>query len=84
MANTVKVNGRGRPAIFVGLLALGIVRVIKTHGLMRGQKLLASKALVQPAPGKKRQKVKISLPTLSKLAEKHGVTFQRGRPKVAA
>lgn len=75
---------RGRPAIFIGSFERAIVRVIRAHGLMKGQRLLASEG-VQAKPGQPKQPVNISLPTLSKLAERNGVTFKRGRPaKMAA
>ena len=83
--NVVKVNpntekrGRGRPPVYTGSLETAIVRVIKAHGLMRGQKYLATVG-VQSKPGQGRKTVKVSLPTLGKLAERHGIELKRGRP----
>lgn len=79
-----QVRGRGRPPIYVGFLARAIVAVLRIHGLTKTQELLAKQKLVQKAPGKPKQKLKVSIPTLSKLAESHGVKFRRGRPKLAA
>ena len=76
MANSVK---RGRPAIFVGVLKSNIVRLVKTHGLMRAQRILATEG-VQSKAGQKKAPVKISLPTLSKFATEAGLTLKRGRP----
>jgi len=78
--STVK---RGRPAIFVGVLKSNIVRLVKTHGLMRAQRILASEG-VQAKAGQKKSPVKISLPTLSKFANEAGLVLKRGRPVTKA
>jgi len=82
---TIKVNPKrmGRPPVFTGVLKANIVKVIKAHGLMRGQRLLATEG-VQAKPGAKKKPVNISLPTLSKFAEEAGIEFKRGRPALAA
>lgn len=80
--NIVKVNPtakRGRPPVYTGALETAIVRVIKAHGLMRGQKYLATVG-VQVKPGQGKRTLKVSLPTLGKLAERHGIELKRGRP----
>lgn len=74
-------RGRGRPAIFTGRLEQAIVGVIRKHGLTNGQKYLAETG-VQVTPGKPKQTVNVSIPTLGKLAERNGVELKRGRPSV--
>ncbi len=78
--DTATSNKVGRPPVYTGAIEKAIVRVIKTHGLMRGQKYLAETG-VQVKPGKGRQTIKVSLPTLGKLAERNGIKLNRGRPK---
>jgi hypothetical protein len=70
---------RGRPPVYTGSLETAIVRVIRQHGLMRGQQYLATTG-VQVKPGQGRKTIKVSLPTLGKLAERHGIKLNRGRP----
>ena len=72
---------RGRPPIYVGPLAKAIQKVIKEHGLTYGREHLRKEGV---KIGDKVQKVKISLPTLGKLAKAAGIELQRGRPKVEA
>jgi hypothetical protein len=74
---------RGRPAIFVGVLKTNIVRLLRAHGLVKTQRILASEG-VSAKVGAKKSPVKISLPTLSKLATEAGIEFKRGRPALAA
>lgn len=70
---------RGRPPIYVGPLAKAIQKVIREHGLTYGREHLRKEGV---KVGDKVQKVKISLPTLGKLAKAAGIELQRGRPKV--
>lgn len=72
---------KGRPKIYKGALAKNIARIIKANGLLKGQKVLAKEG-VQLKPGTPRKKMKVSLPTLSKLAKEAGVILKRGRPKL--
>ncbi len=80
---TVKVQGRGRPAVFTGLLETNIVKVIRQLGLTKGRAFLR-KTGVQKEVGGKVRKIKISMPTLGKLAARHGIELHRGRPAKAA
>lgn len=83
-SNIVTVNPkRGRPAIFVGVLKTNIVRLLRAHGLMKTQRILATVG-VSAKIGQKKKPVNISLPTLSKFAVEAGITFKRGRPALAA
>lgn len=74
-------RGRGRPVKYTGSQAEKIVSVLREHGLTGGQAFLV-KTGIQVKPGAKKSHLKISLPTLAKLAKAGGVEFQRGRPKV--
>ena len=76
-------RGRGRPAIFIGSFERAIVRVIRAHGLMRSQRILATEG-VQAQPGQAKAPVSISLPTLAKLANRNGIKLKRGRPVAVA
>jgi hypothetical protein len=67
----VETPRRGRPVVFTGKLAETVVKVIRKHGITKGQEELAKKG------------VKISLPTMTKLAKAHNITFTRGRPRKA-
>ena len=75
-------RGRGRPKVYTGTKAKAIVRVIRDFGLTKGREFLAEVG-VQVTPGKPREVVSISLPTLGKLAKEAGIKLQRGRPKAA-
>ena len=75
--------GRGRPVVYTGPLEKAIVKVIREHGLTYGRVFLAETG-VQVAPGKPKQKVDVSMPTLGKLAARNKVKLFRGRPKIAA
>lgn len=75
----------GRPVEFKGFYAQQLVKVVRKHGLTKGRELLRTEALVSKKRGQEKQKVKVSIPTLAKLASEAGVSFKRGRPlKVAA
>jgi len=67
----VETPKRGRPPVFVGKLADTVVKVIKKHGITKGQEELAKKG------------IKVSLPTMTKLAKAHNITFTKGRPRKA-
>ena len=73
----------GRPPVYTGALEAAIVKVIKEHGLTHGQVFLQETG-IQLKPGGKREKIKVSMPTLGKLAARNGIKLQRGRPAVAA
>jgi hypothetical protein len=81
-SNTVK-RGPGRPAEFVGTKKKAIVRVIREMGLTKGREFLATTG-VQVTPGKPKELVSISMPTLGKLAKEAKIKLFRGRPKLAA
>ncbi len=76
-------RGRGRPPVFTGLLEKNIVKVVRELGLTKGRTFLATTG-VQINVGWPCHKVKISLPTLGKLASRHGVSLKRGRPSLEA
>lgn len=78
-----EVRGPGRPPIYTGKFAENIVKVLKQYGLKGGRRVLETEG-VQVKPGTPKQKVKVSLPTLGKLAKNAGVTFKLGRPPLAA
>lgn len=75
-----KKAGRGRPAIFVGELKKGIIAIIKEHGLTGARQVIAKGTTLANGKG---IKMKISMPTLGKLA-KGKVKLHRGRPAKAA
>ncbi len=62
---------RGRPVVFTGKLAETVVKYIRKHGITKGQEELAKKG------------IKVSLPTMTKLAKANDITFSRGRPRKA-
>jgi hypothetical protein len=78
----------GRPPVYVGKIAKYIVKLIKTHNASNARKILAARSnskLVQyrdlelvPSP------LRVSMPTLCKLAKNAGVSHGRGRPAKAA
>ena len=72
----------GRPAVFTGSLEKAIVKVIKANGLT-GARVLLESVGVQRKPGTAKTPLKISLPTLAKLAKRAGIELKRGRPKAA-
>jgi hypothetical protein len=74
---------RGRPAVYVGTLESNIVKVIRKHGLTYGRKYLAKNG-VQARPGAKARRLKISMTTLGKLADRNGVKLTAGRPHKVA
>jgi hypothetical protein len=65
-------RGRGRPPVFTGALASQVVKVIRKYGITHGQTHLAE------------QGIKVSRPTLGKLAKGAGIELHPGRPKLAA
>ncbi len=73
----------GRPPVYTGLTLKNILKVIKMHGLMRGQRLLATVGIQRKA-GKPKEIVNISLPTLAKFATAEGIKLTRGRPTLAS
>jgi hypothetical protein len=78
-------RGRGRPAgsdKFSDKQKKAIASVLKRHGLTAGHAHLMNEG-VQLVPGKGKEKLTVSLPTLAKIAKSQGVEFQRGRPKAA-
>ena len=79
---TATTTRMGRPPVFTGLTLKNIVKVIKMHGLMRGQRLLATVGIQRKA-GKPKETVSISLPTLAKFAAAAGIELKRGRPTLA-
>ena len=83
MAKNIKSKGPGRPPEFVGTKAKAIVKVIKQYGLTKGREFLATEG-VQVTPGKPKELVNVSMPTLGKLAKAANIKLFRGRPKLAA
>lgn len=75
-----EVKQKGRPPVYTGHFETQIVKVLKEMGLTEGRKYLAETG-VQMAVGKPTEKVTVSMPTLSKLAQKHNLQLKRGRPK---
>ncbi len=63
---------RGRPKLFVGKVEAKIVKVLAKSGITGGQIILAE------------QGIKISRPTLGKIAKANDITLTRGRPALAA
>lgn len=76
-------RGRGRPPVYTGSLKTSIVAVIRKNGLTKAREILATEGVVAKK-GKPKLKVKISMPTLGKLAKEAGIELFRGRPKVKA
>jgi hypothetical protein len=71
----------GRPPVYTGLTLKNILRVVALHGLMRGQRLLATVGIQRKA-GQPKEKVNISLPTLAKFAAAAKIKLKRGRPAI--
>lgn len=77
-------RGVGRPKVFVGNVVKKILTVIKKHGLTGGRQYLEEVGIQHKVGGEKIP-LKISLPTLGKLAKEGGIALKKGRPaKVAA
>lgn len=74
-----KKDGRGRPAIYTGVLARKIASLIRKHGITGTREVLAKEGVVL-ADGEKAKKIKVSMPTLIKIGQKAGITLKRGRP----
>lgn len=87
-SNKVKVDGRGRPAIYTGNLGIAVKACIRKNGLTVARQVIANEGItVRTQPGKPSKTVKmlISMPTLGKLAKEANIKLYRGRPeKVAA
>lgn len=66
-------RGPGRPQVYNGKDRIVIAAALKKHGLTNGIKFLA-----------KERNMKISMTLARAVAEEKGLTFERGRPKVAA
>lgn len=75
-----EVKQKGRPAVYTGHFETQIVKVLGEMGLTEGRKYLAETG-IQVGVGKPIEKVTVSMPTLSKLAQKHNLQLRRGRPK---
>jgi len=72
--NTVAVEvKRGRPIVYKGNVERRIVSLIKKHGASGARAILNTEEAT----------ASISMPTVLKLAQKHGVTLKRGRRAVA-
>ena len=63
---------RGRPVVFKGREKQHILSVIRKHGLTNGREVL------------RKEKIKISLPTMGKFAAEADIELPRGRPSLAA
>lgn len=76
---------RGRPELYNASYIRAMKKVVKKHGLLKGQKVINAEGLV--VNGKHKQ-ITISLPTLSKYVKKEQggnvVLLKRGRPRQAA
>lgn len=79
--------GRGRPVVYKGSLARGMVKLVKQFGLTGAAEVASTKGVeFQPVPGKPAvtKKYDVSILTLSKLAKNAGVELKRGRRTLTA
>jgi len=91
-----KKRGRGRPPVFTGNVKKRIVKLLKQHGnsthveailesrngVVGVSKAERENAALRKAAGIEKP-IKISQPTLLKIAKEAGVELQRGRPSLA-
>lgn len=70
---------RGRPNAFSGRRAQKLVSLVRKYGLSGTVNYLSTNQ-VQFKSNEPAENVKISLPTLAKLAKNAGLSLQRGRP----
>lgn len=78
-------RGRGRPELYNSSYIRAMKKIVKQHGLLKGQKIINAEGLI--VNGKQRQ-ITISLPTLSKYIKREQggrvIQLKRGRPRLAA
>ena len=85
-------RGRGRPAIYTGALLSHMIAVITALGLTNGRKLLNANGIILYNLEKKfnfkrdralaPKGLGVSMVTLCKMGQTHGVKLVRGRPKL--